>query len=143
MTPHTRIAVRIPVTMKQQLATLARQRHVAMTDVVEAALQMVLTAESPPPSVARRLDRLLQEVRTLQQAVEVIEETLGLFINVYFSITPEVPPEHEEAARRMGGRRYARFLKILEGKLAREGRLFKGEKQHAPSAAPESSGAHA
>jgi hypothetical protein len=39
---------------------------------------------------------------------------------VYLSTTPEVPPEQDEAARRTGGRRYAKFLKVLEGKLARE-----------------------
>jgi len=59
---------------------------------------------------------VLRDLRTLRQGQEVLEETLGLFINVYLSTTPEVPPEQEEVARRNGGRRYARFLKVLEGK---------------------------
>ena len=120
MTPHTRVAVRIPVTLKHQLAALARHRRVAMTDLVEAALQMLLQADPPPPSVAQRLEQLVREIRALHRAQAILEETLGLFINVYFTTTPEVPPEQEEAARRIGGRRYAWFLNVLEGKIARE-----------------------
>ena len=91
-----------------------------MTDLVEAALQRLLAADPPPPAVAQRLDQLARDVRTLQRGQEILEETLGLFINVYLSMTPEIPPEQDEAARRTGGRRYAKFLKVLEGKLARE-----------------------
>jgi len=120
MTPHTRVAVRIPVTLKHQLAALARHHRVAMTDLVEAALQMLLQADPPPPSVAQRLEQLVREIRALHRAQAILEETLGLFINVYLSTTPEVPPDQEEAAQRIGGRRYARFLKVLEGKIARE-----------------------
>jgi hypothetical protein len=118
--PHTRVAIRIPVALKQQLAALARHRRVAMTDLVEAALQRLLAADPPPPAVAQRLDHLARDVRTLQRGQEILAETLGLFINVYLSTTPEVPPAQDEAARRTGGRRYAKFLKVLEGKLAHE-----------------------
>lgn len=122
MTPHTRVAVRIPVTLKHQLAALARHRRVAMTDLVEAALHMLLDADPAPPSVAQRLEQLVRDVRALHRAQAILEETLGLFINVYFTTTPEVPSEQEEAARQRGGRRYARFMRVLEGKLAQAGR---------------------
>ena len=121
MTPRLRIEARIPVALKAQLTVLARQQQVALTDLVEAALRQLLpTAPPPEPSVPAQLTRMLRELRTLRRGQEVLEETLGLFINVYLSTTPEVPPEQDEAARRNGGRRYARFLKVLEGKLAHE-----------------------
>jgi hypothetical protein len=123
MTPRARLEARIPVALKRELTALAQRQQVALTDLVEAALRQLLrTAPPPEPSVTQRLTRVLRDLRDLQQAVEVLEETLGLFINVYFSTTPEVPSEQEEAARRRGGRRYARFLQVLEGKLARAGR---------------------
>lgn len=139
MTPRIRLEARIPLAMKHQLMALARQRHIALTDLVEAALQRMLSADAPTdPSVTARLNRVLREIRDLQRGLEILEETLGLFINVYFSTTPEVPPEHEEAARRLGGRRYARFLKVLEGKIARE----KGAR-YADTPAPDSAGPRA
>jgi hypothetical protein len=118
MTPRRRLEARIPVALKTQLTTLARQQQVALTDLVEAALRQLLTATPPEPGVTTQLTRVLRELRTLQRSQEVLEETLGLFINVYLSTTPEVPPDQEEAARRSGGRRYARFVKLLESKLA-------------------------
>ena len=121
MTPRLRIEARIPVALKAQLTALARQQRVALTDLVEAALrQLFPTAPPPEPSVPAQLTRVLRELRTLRRGQEVLEETLGLFINVYLSTTPEVPPAQDEAARRSGGRRYAKFVKLLEGKLARE-----------------------
>lgn len=144
MTPRVRIAVRIPVPLKEDLDALARQRRSARTDLVMAGIQLLVNAEAPAPAVAHRLDRLLREMRALQQAMAVMEETLGLFINVYFSTTTEVPPDQEEAARRLGGRRYARFLKILETKLATARRVVTTEgRQDEPAAAPESAGARA
>ena len=121
MTPRSRLEARSPVAMKAQLTALARQQQVALTDLVEAALRQLLPTAAPPePSVPAQLTRVRRELRALQRGQEVLEETLGLFINVYLSTTPAVPPDQEEAARRTGGRRYARFLKVLEGKLARE-----------------------
>ncbi|MGE3538617.1 MAG: hypothetical protein AB7N91_14465 [Candidatus Tectimicrobiota bacterium] len=119
MTPRRRLEARIPVALKAQLTALARTQQVALTDLVEAALRALLTTEPTPPPVTAQLARVLREMRELQRGLEVLEETLGLFINVYLSTTPEVPPEQEDAARRLGGRRYTRFLKVLEGKLAR------------------------
>jgi hypothetical protein len=120
MTPRLRIEARIPVALKAQLTALARQQQVALTDLVEAALRQLFPTAPPEPSVPAQLTRVLRELRTLRRGQEVLEETLGLFINVYLSTTPEVPPEQDEAARRNGGRRYARFVKVLEGKLARQ-----------------------
>jgi hypothetical protein len=119
VTPRRRIEARIPLALKAQLTALARTQQVALTDLVEAALRTLLTTEPTPPTVTAQLTRVLREVRELQRGQEVLEETLGLFINVYLSTSPEVPPEQEEAARRLGGRRYTRFLKVLEGKLTR------------------------
>ena len=132
MTPRSRLEARIPVAMKAQLTALARQQRVALTDLVEAALrQLFPTAPPPEPSVSAQLTRVLRDLRTLREGQEILEETLGLFINVYLSTTPEVPPEQDEAARRTGGRRYAKFMKVLEGKLAHE----KGGPHDDPAAA--------
>jgi hypothetical protein len=125
MSKRARCEFRLSAALKAQLAELAHTRHMAMTDILEEAVQTVLAPEPPATQrVLRRLDRLQQEVDALQQAVEVVAETLALFVNVYLSTTSEVPPAEEEEARRRGGRRYARFLKVLEGKLAPEQRRF-------------------
>jgi hypothetical protein len=107
--------------MQAQLTALARTQRVALTDLVEAALRTLLTTEPTPPTVTAQLARVLRDLRDLRQGQEVLEETLGLFINVYLSTSPEVPSAQEAAAQRQGSRRYSRFMKVLEGKLARQG----------------------
>lgn len=125
MSRRARCEFRLSAALKAQLVELARTRHMAMTDILEEAVQAALAPEPPATqSILRRLDRLQQEMGELQWAVEVVVETLALFVNVYLSTTPEVPPAEEEAARRRGGRRYARFLYVLEEKLAQEQRRF-------------------
>lgn len=146
MTPRHRIEARIPVAMKAQLTALARTQQVALTDLVEAALRTLLTAEPPPPSVTAQLTRVLRDLRELQRGQEVLEETLGLFINVYLSTSPEVPPDQEEAAGRQGGRRYSRFMKVLETKLAQTRQRVRHEGDHDDldrAATPESPGTRA
>jgi hypothetical protein len=123
MSKSARCEFRLSAALKAQLAERARARHIAMTDILEEAVQTALAPEPPATQrVLRRLDRLQQDLDELQQAVEVVAEALALFVNVYLSTTPEVPPAEDEVARRRGGRRYARFLKVLEGKLAQEQR---------------------
>jgi hypothetical protein len=126
MTTRTRMNICIASDLKDHLALLAHHRQVAMADIVEAALTTMLTPQAAPESLLmRRIEQVWREVRALQHAVEVLEETLGLFVNVYLSTTPEVPPAKEEEAKRIGGRRYARFVKVLEQQLARKQGLYR------------------
>jgi hypothetical protein len=123
MTPRVRVELHLSPQLKDELVAYARQKQVALSALGETALTLLL---HPPPVTVTpsQVAHMRRDLHALQQAVEVIAETLALFINVYLSTTEEVPPGEEETARQRGARRYGRFLKTLETKLAREKRRF-------------------
>jgi hypothetical protein len=123
MSQQARLELHLSPQLKAELVAHARQKQVALSALGETALTLLL---HPPPVTVTpsQVAHLRRELRAVHQAVEVVAETLALFINVYLSTTAEVPLGEEEVARQRGARRYARFLKTLEAKLARQQRRF-------------------
>jgi hypothetical protein len=106
---RVRLNVCVSADVKDALAVRARQRGCAMAAIVEAAIHDLLTA---PPKTQE-----LRREREMLRALEALTEMLALYINVYLSITPEVPPEQHDAARTRGAQRYQQFMQRLEAKL--------------------------
>jgi hypothetical protein len=77
---------------------------------------------------------VLAELQQLQRSVEVLAETLTLFIQMYLSYTPELTSVEQEEARRRGTRRYSQFLRTLDERVPQG---------HPPIAEGEAHGRHA
>jgi hypothetical protein len=124
MTKRPQLHIRLPEEHKQQLARLAAQRRIPMSRVIETAVAAWLTAPpAPDQALLRRLDRLQQRQQVCVEYLEIVAETLALFVRVYLSTTSEVPDTHRAAAARNGGRRYARFVQTLAARLQEGHRL--------------------
>ena len=119
MSQQARLELHLSPQLKAELVAHAREKQVALSALGETALTLLL---HPPPVTVTpsQVAHLRRELRAVHQAVEVVAETLALFINVYLTTTEEVPAAEEERARQRGARRYTRFLKALETRLGRE-----------------------
>ena len=127
MPPSARLHVRLASTQKRQLAALAVQRQTTLTQLVERALVALLEPDPPTAdalaALRPQLERLHRQVLAQQEQLDVLTETLALFVRLYLSTTPEVPETQKAAAGRSGLARYQRFVQALAERLDREQRL--------------------
>lgn len=105
---------------------VARRLHLAvgpgrtMSDIVNEAVDRFL---DPTPDkglggeLQKRLDQQAKVLRRLQRDVEVIAETLGVFVRYFLTITPPMPKREQAAAQKLGRERYAVFVKEIGKRL--------------------------
>lgn len=128
MTARARIkhTFRLPVDLTRQLADHARSRRVSQTAVVEAALAAFLSpdgADRLEAALGRRLDRITRQADRLEWNVDLVNETLALFIRFWLTSNAPLPDTALTAAQAMGRERWERFVQSLARRMESGPRL--------------------
>lgn len=128
MTARARIkhTFRLPVDLTRQLAEHARSRRVSQTAVVEAALAAFLSpdgADRLEAALGRRLDRITRQADRLEWNVDLVNETLALFIRFWLTSNAPLPDTALAAAQAMGRERWERFVESLARRMESGPRL--------------------
>ena len=122
----SRIQSYITPALRQTLSKTAKERRISESKIVAKALQRLFNQEEDDTMVqviTRRLDRQSREAKYLKRDIELLTETLSMFIKVYLSSTPEIPDEHKPAASRSGNLRYKKLIDAVANRLS-QGKLF-------------------
>lgn len=105
----------------KSLKKLAAMTRLSKSSIVAAALAAYLAIDGGEGrgGLARRLEKLSQQLERFERDQAILIETLALYIRHHFAITPPVPEAHQEAARAQGKLRFEQFIEQLVRHLQR------------------------
>ena len=122
-----RYSIRLSAELNGSLEDIcSRRRNLTKKGIIEAALKEYLYPEGSDKrdlEFSRFMDRIERRMKADERYLEIVGETLSLFIRVYLTHTRELPEEQVEIAEKLGGKRYKKFLEIL-GKNLQTGRTI-------------------
>jgi hypothetical protein len=105
----------------------SRRRGTTKKQIIEAALKEYFYPEGSDKKeleFSRFLDRLERRTKANERYLEILGETLSFYIRVWLTQTMELPEDQQEAARRVGGKRYRKFVELLGQRLQAGKSLF-------------------
>ncbi len=106
--------------LAERLEELAAKPGVARSDILVAALDAWLTRQGSHELDDRfggRLDRMSLQLGRVSRDVQVLLESLSLFIHQQFSLNAQIP-EPDAAARAIGRDRFDRFIEQIGRQMA-------------------------
>jgi len=106
--------------LAQRLEELAAKPGVARSDILVAALDAWLTRQGSHELDDRfggRLDRMSLQIGRVGRDVQVLLESLSLFIHQQFCLNAQIP-EPDAAARAVGRDRFDRFIAEIGRQMA-------------------------
>jgi hypothetical protein len=115
-----RLHLRLAEDLNEWLDTVAGRPGGSKTAVVEDALRSFRNrraANEFDDLVKRRMDRISGSQVRLERDVQIVLETLALFINHYFTITAPMP-EADASARALGADRFRSFIDQVGRRIA-------------------------
>lgn len=107
--------------LARQLDLLAERPGASKSAIVSAALKAYIErgGESGIDAALRnRLDKLSRELGRIDRDLQILIETLALYLRIYLTHTPLAAAKDLEAARAVGRERYASFIDQLGRHLA-------------------------
>jgi uncharacterized protein (DUF1778 family) len=111
-----RLSARIDGDIAALLQQAAKRRNVATSVIVNAALHAYLAPEvgdDRESVVTAHLERLSRQLQNTADKLDALQETVGLFVRIWFTYTPELPQTEKRAANHSGAARFERFLEHL------------------------------
>ncbi|MEO6216338.1 MAG: CopG family transcriptional regulator [Sphingomonas sp.] len=124
--PRIKHTHRLPLDLSRQLADLARSKRVPQVSIVEAALASFLSpdgADRLEAALSRRLDRQTRQSDRLEWNVDLVNETLALFIRFWLTNIPPPPGGTTDAMLAMGTERWEGFVQSLADRMESGPRL--------------------
>jgi hypothetical protein len=115
--------------VRQRLARHCAGLGLTESAVVNEALAQYLDATSDATLWMRRQDLLDRRLQRLARDVEILSQTLGMFLRIWFAHTPPLPPEARQAASHNGEQRYRLLLERVQARLM-EGKRFIDDLPH-------------
>ncbi|MFA7604932.1 MAG: CopG family transcriptional regulator [Novosphingobium sp.] len=106
--------------LAERLEEMAAKPGVARSDILVAALDAWLTRQGSHELDDRfggRLDRMSLQLGRVSRDVQVLLESLSLFIHQHYCLTAQLP-EPDAAARAIGRDRFDRFIAQIGRQLA-------------------------
>lgn len=122
----TKIGVYLTEDVAKRLKIAARRPGATKSGIVNKALLRHL---DPAPEkeqggeVLDRLKGLARRLRRIHREVEIVAETLGLFVRYFLMITPPLPKSEQHDAKILGHERYEVFVKQIAKRIASDSRL--------------------
>jgi hypothetical protein len=110
--------------LAERLEELAAKPGVARSDILVAALDAWLTRQGSHELDDRfggRLDRMSLQLGRVSRDVQVLLESLSLFIHQQFCLNAQLP-EPDAAARAIGRDRFDRFIEQIGRQMAAGGK---------------------
>ena len=96
--------------VRQRLARHCAGLGLTESAVVNEALTQYLDGTSDATLWMRRQDLLDRRVQRLARDVEILSQTVGMFLRIWFAHTPPLPKEARHAASQNGEQRYRLLL---------------------------------
>ena len=126
--PQVVYSVRIPKYLDDAMEHVCcRRKGTTKKQIIEAALKEYFFPEGSDKKeleLSRHLDRQERRTKANERYLEILGETLSLYIRVWLTQTMELPEDQQEEAKRIGGRRYRKFLDLLGQRLQAGKTLF-------------------
>ena len=122
-TTKTRHQFYLPHAMSVKLDQLAAQPGSSKTAILSDALTAWLDRQGAAEVEARfgpRFDRLSRAQERTDQKVDVLIETLGLFVQHQLTLTAH-QPAFEKGTKQLGLERYRRFIELVGRRVAKAG----------------------
>jgi hypothetical protein len=109
----------LPPSLCARLKDEAQERQIPQKQIILSALTDFFSPAGEERDVlARRLTRIQEKQKALDSKLEILSETLALFIQVWFSNTFELAEEEKKKANEQGAKRFERFLGLLAKRVA-------------------------
>jgi predicted transcriptional regulator len=118
--PHIKQTFRLDAELVRLVAERARQRRVTRTEIVEAALASLLSAdheERLEAALTRRIDKLARGVDRLEWNIDLANEAFALFVRFWLTSTPPLPDAAGPAAQATGKKRWEGFVDSLSRRM--------------------------
>lgn len=118
--PSVKRTFRLDAVLARQLDERASSRRITRTDIVEAALESLLTPdheERLEAVLTRRLDRLSRQLDRLEWHVELSNEAFALFVRSWLVNSPPLPDAALRAAQATGRKRWEAFIDSLSRRM--------------------------
>lgn len=88
------------------------------SSVVEEALQRFFDDRYDVSLILRRLDRLDRTVKRVSRDVDIMAQTLAVFIQIWFAHTPKIDGDNKAAANALAQKRFADFTEYVSRSLS-------------------------
>jgi len=112
----------------QRLRELAKTKGVSKSALMASALAAFLSPDVQDrreAALVRRLDRLTHQFERLGRDLNILIETVALFIRYELSISTSIAEAHQDAVRAQGKARFEKFVAQLARHLQRGGSLVR------------------
>ncbi len=130
---HIYYTTTLPEELVKRLKADARSRRVKQKELVIAALSDFYAPPDKNEDVLlRRLKKIEERQASADDKMEILSETIALFIQVWFSNTFELPENEKASASAQGERRFQRFVDALSRRL-KSGQGFVTEQEGKPN----------
>lgn len=117
---HVKVTFRLDAHLAELLAERARVRRISQTEVLEAALDSLLSPdgeEKLEAALTRRLDRISRQIDRLFWHTELSNEAFALFIRFWLTSNAPLPDAAMKAAQATGRKRYNAFVDSLAKRM--------------------------
>ena len=111
---------RLDAELVRLVAERSRQRRVTRTEVVEAALASLLSAdheERLEAALTKRIDKLARGLGRLEWNLDLSNEAFALFVRFWLTSTTPLPDTALPAAQATGRKRWEAFVESLSRRM--------------------------
>ena len=111
---------RLDAELVRLVAERARQRRVTRTEIVEAALASLLSAdheERLEAALTKRIDKLARGLERLEWNLDLSNEAFALFVRFWLTSTAPLPDTALPAAQATGKKRWDGFVESLSRRM--------------------------
>lgn len=111
---------RLDAELVRLVAERSRQRRVTRTEVVEAALASLLSAdheERLEAALTKRIDKLARGLERLEWNLDLSNEAFALFVRFWLTSTTPLPDTALPAAQATGRKRWEAFVESLSRRM--------------------------
>ena len=111
---------RLDAELVRLVAERARQRRVTRTEIVEAALASLLSAdheERLEAALTKRIDKLARGLERLEWNLDLSNEAFALFVRFWLTSTVPLPDTALPAAQATGKKRWEGFVESLSRRM--------------------------
>lgn len=111
---------RLDAELVRLVAERSRQRRVTRTEVVEAALASLLSADHEgrlEAALTKRIDKLARGLERLEWNLDLSNEAFALFVRFWLTSTTPLPDTALPAAQATGRKRWEAFVESLSRRM--------------------------
>lgn len=117
---HIKQTFRLDAELVRLVAERARQRRVTRTEIVEAALASLLSAdheERLEAALTKRIDKLARALDRLEWNLDLSNEAFALFVRFWLTSTAPLPEAALPAAQATGRKRWEGYVDSLSRRM--------------------------